>query len=942
MAIKPSQGISKGANLTPIGARFRQRKISVKQPLPIYLLKDLPTLDITNELEPSHVNHLSQNANQQRNVNGIETGVDKHEEDEVHLQKVINAAQKALLGSKNKTGEKKKEEESQAEEQVYIPTPDASKIWTEAPKFYEDVSFKQPTTLIKFGATVESTIGIEFCMDEVDEDFWNNKLNKEYPRGKYPADGSRNGKESDDERKCSESEFEMICDMFEKVIEEKQPFLSMDPSNILSYDELSSIIMEEYKGIRDNLTTSRADDSFQSSSSVYLAERLSDELSYEPFITLFDKGDVGGSNNRPRRIAKLLELFGLPVYEHWKNRKIERNGKSIHPTLKFEDPNASEKDNENDPYICFRRREFRQVRKTRRADTLGAEKIRMLQKSIHKARDIVLNVSQREILRLKSLKHEQAIFELRSETKGVKRSVGIKGDDHLFYPHRKKKIKEIKREDDEKENTRARHREKRARYGYSREGSIVAHANGARASLAPSMGNQQQHVSQYNRQDEAAPSSSQPYVKLPPSRIPDMDLVTVSLVLEEKNETIRRAVLEKLKRRKEQESDFVNLTDDPYQPYFNILTNKDHKKFEMTHLPYSSIAASDYHEFVTANLMSEDLKALLEEGKKPLPGTKVFRGSNGELIPSKVFPHLCTLLDDYDNPQERPNYIAQLFSNIENNNFSGYNNGYSLQPPDTNRYTYQGGFSDPIFRIRRRVGRNNMTYLDRRGLMRRPDEAIDSYLKSVASERQIDALQGNDTAPNVYNSKEDEIKRLDSRWKFDSDLTEYERGLQEPISFDPSNLNLISDDTQSIRFGSMLLAKSYDHLREIVLQRLHLLMHQPRKMALSNNHHHGTHSNNQSDKRNFGDDLGKNDRSQQIPNNASPHYQDRRTFSNNGSLGVQANLNQEKADSDIRMGPKLATQHLKSPLLQSQTQLKSNKSLTQKPTTSNVGQQKES
>lgn len=940
MAIKPSQGISKGANQTPIGARFRQRKISVKQPLPIYLLKDLPALDITNELEPSHVNHLSLNTSQQRNVNGIETGVDKNEEEEVHLQQVINAAQKALLGSKNKTGDKKKEEELQTEEQVYIPTPDASKIWTEAPKFYEDEPFKQPTALIKFGATVESTIGIEYCMDEVDEDFWNNRLSKDYPKEKSSADGTKNERESDDERRCSESEFEMICDIFEKVIEEKQPFLSMDPSNILSYDELSSIIMEEYKGIRDNLTTSRADDSFQSSSSVYLAERLSDELSYEPFVTLFDKGGTNGSKNRPRRIPKLLELFGLPIYEHWKKRKIERNGKSIHPTLKFEDPNASEKDNENDPYICFRRREFRQVRKTRRADTLGAEKIRMLQKSIHRARDIVLNVSQREILKLNSLKHEQAIFELRCETKGIKRSVGIKGDDHLFYPHKKKKIKEIKREDGEKENARARHREKKAKYGYSRESSSSAHPNGTRASPAPSVGNQQhQYVSQYNRQDEAASSSSQPYVKLPPSRIPDMDLVTVSLVLEEKNETIKRAVLEKLKRRKEQESGFVNLTDDPYQPYFNILTNKDHKKFEMAHLPYSSIAASDYHEFITANLMSDDLKTLLEEGKRPLPGTKVFRGSNGELIPSKVFPHLCTLLNDHDNQQERPNYITQLLSNIENNNFSGYNNGYSLQHSDTNRHTYQDGFSDPIFRIRRRVGRNNITYLDRRGLMRRPDEAIDSYVKSCSSEKQLDALEENNTAPDVYSSKADEIRRLDSRWKFDSDLTEYERGLQEPISLDPSNLNLISDETQSIRFGSMLLAKSYDHLREIVLQRLHLLMNQPRKMALSNNHY-GTHANNQPDKRKLGDGVGRNDRLQ-LSNNSQNHYQDSRTLPNNGNLGAQASLNQEKIDSDIKTGPKLATQHLKSPLLQSQTQLKSNKSLMQKPLTSNAGQQKE-
>ena len=85
------------------------------------------------------------------------------------------------------------------------------------------------------------------------------------------------------------------------------------------------------------------------------------------------------STSAVRPIPKLFELFGRPVYDHWKERKIERKGKTIQPTLKFEDPNSNEKENDNDPYICFRRREFRQARKTRRADTIGAERIRLMQ-----------------------------------------------------------------------------------------------------------------------------------------------------------------------------------------------------------------------------------------------------------------------------------------------------------------------------------------------------------------------------------------------------------------------------------------------------------------------------------------------------------------------------------------------------------------------------------
>lgn len=51
--------------------------------------------------------------------------------------------------------------------------------------------------------------------------------------------------------------------------------------------------------------------------------------------------------------------------------------------------------------------------------------------------------------------------------------------------------------------------------------------------------------------------------------------------------------------------------------------------------------------------------------------------------------------------------------------------------------------------------------------------------------------------------EEDSRKRLQSRWKFD---TEYES--PEPFSLDPSKLNGISPSTQSIRFGSMLLNRT--------------------------------------------------------------------------------------------------------------------------------------
>lgn len=753
MAAAPPPAKNQGkAKQHVTGARFRQRKISVKQPLTIYKQRDLPTLD-SNELEPSQVHHLNSNASssstqQPRDLHAVETGVDKNEEEEVHLQQVINAAQKALLGSK-------KEEKSS---DMYIPTPDASRIWPEAHKYYKDQKFKQPETYIKFSATVEDTVGVEYNMDEVDEKFYRETLCKYYPKKKNKSD--------ENNRKCTELEFETICDKLEKTIEARQPFLSMDPSNILSYEELSSYIVDQFKSAvkTSNPYIVTNGGNLEYISTTALKERLSKEIKYEPFVTIFDKNQMSTSAVRP--IPKLFELFGRPVYDHWKERKIERKGKTIQPTLKFEDPNSNEKENDNDPYICFRRREFRQARKTRRADTIGAERIRLMQKSLHRARDLIMSVSEREILKLDNFQAEHELFKARCATKACKRELNIKGDEYLFFPHKKKKI--VRTEDEEKEK-------KREKKKQDQELALKQQQ---------ALQQQQQQPPQPPQPPQQAPSkqdgtsTSQPYVKLPPAKVPDMDLVTVSLVLKEKNETIKRAVLEKLRKRKEHDKGFINLTDDPYQPFFDISTNRAE---ELSHIPYSSIAATHYHQFNTSNYMNDQLKKLLEE-KKPLPGVKTFLGSNGELVPSKAFPHLLSLLEE--KYKATSGYIERLLQSVETQDFSSYTNGFKdVEPKETN---------EPVMafpqRIRRRVGRAGRVFLDHQQEYPQPNFLQDT-----------DRVGG---IPDVY-CKEDAIKRLQSKWKFD---TEYKT--TEPFSLDPSKLNGISPSTQSIRFGSMLLNRT--------------------------------------------------------------------------------------------------------------------------------------
>lgn len=810
MAILPSKNASSGK--AGAGARFRQRKISVKVTLPIFNQKDVSGGEL--ELEPSQLHHLNSGAAQQpRDLHAIETGVDKNEEDEVHLQQVINAAQRVLLGASDSKDDKG------LASSVYIPTPDASKLWKDAPKYYSDLKFIEPESYIKFSATVEDTLGVEYNMDEADEEFFNNTLVKEYPESQMKSDkrkvekGSTSDSPSEDTKACSELEFEAICDRFEKTIEEKQPFLSMDPSTILSYKELSSIILDEFNSSTNKdypylLTGSN----LKYISTTSLKEKLSKELSFEPFVTTFDKDQL--STCSTRSIPKLMQLFGQPVYDHWKARKLERKGKAITASLKFEDPNANEKDNDNDPYICFRRREFRQARKTRRADNLGAERIRLMQKSLKRARELVFDVCKRELLKLQTWEADYEIFKLRSEAKSVKRAVGIKGDDHLFYPHKRKRIIKIEPEEEEEVEYTKTKKERRRQQDCD----------------SPAFATSKERLANGQTQPEA--SSTQPYVKLPPSKIPDMDLVTVSLVLKEKNETIKRAVLEKLRKRKDHDKGYVNITYDPYQPFFNISTNKGNKNMELSHIPYSSIASSNYHQVNTTNVLSDQLKKLLEDGKRPYPGMKTFSGSNGELIPSKPFPHLQTLLKDHLNSKvNNSGYVAQLLSNIESNNFSTYSNGFGKQENDEDEDGSH--ISGPIFRLRKRAGRANRIFVDRKGLMSRPDEAINTWLNESANldGEEQDNMDVEKVVPNAYDCKADAVKRMDSRWRFDDDYSEYDKGIRNPFSLDPSRLNSISEDTQSIRFGSMLLSKSYDLLRESAHQR-QVLIQQARMRAL--------------------------------------------------------------------------------------------------------------
>ncbi|KAF2094992.1 hypothetical protein NA57DRAFT_26938, partial [Rhizodiscina lignyota] len=269
----------------------------------------------------------------------VETGVEKGEEIEHHLQKIINSAQDNAASSK-----------------AYIPTRETVESDLQYDLYYPQ-RFAQPATYIRFSSTVEDCMGTPYCMNEDDEGFLK-ALNSRKPKSPQ----------------CSEDQFEEVMSFLEETASTKQPYVGVGESQPLSLEELE---------------TSRDD-----------------------------------------TVSDAAWRFAQDIYEHWKMQRIKRDNQPLMPTLKFE-RNADT--DESDPYVCFRRREIRQVRKTRGRDAQVNEKLKRLRMELESARQLLHFVKQREIGRRDQLAADRAIFEHRSKFKEIKRHLGNKeGDEDLI------------------------------------------------------------------------------------------------------------------------------------------------------------------------------------------------------------------------------------------------------------------------------------------------------------------------------------------------------------------------------------------------------------------------------------------------------------------------------------------------------------------------------
>lgn len=307
--------------------KVRYKKLGVKTPLPV-LRED--------QIDPTEYESLTSESQ-------IATGVEQAEENEYHLQAVLQGAGVA------------------ADKEIPVPPPQESTLNYE--ELYPQL-FSKPATYIRFSQTVEECIGCMYDMSEDDEAFL-----KSYNQKRAPS------------AQLSDDDFEKIMEVFEDTAYLKAPYAAVDQT-IVAYDEM-------LHGLHD-----------------------------------LDKSKV--------------MPHAKDIYEYWKSRRQASANKSLHPTLKFE---MHQESDEMDPYVCFRRREVRQTRKTRARDVQSADKLKRLRKELEEGRQLVLASHNRELLKAEMLKIDRAIFEQRAMLKEHKIRLGIKTDDEDLIHQKPQKRK---------------------------------------------------------------------------------------------------------------------------------------------------------------------------------------------------------------------------------------------------------------------------------------------------------------------------------------------------------------------------------------------------------------------------------------------------------------------------------------------------------------------
>lgn len=187
----------------------------------------------------------------------------------------------------------------------------------------------------------------------------------------------------DKSKQCSEDTFEEVMNFFEEVSKREQPFANLGSAPILTLDEMRNACDDD--------------------------EPLSSDAQW----------------------------FMSPVYEYWAGRKGDR---PLMPSIKVRVLDATSEADEADPYVCFRRREVRQTRKTRGRDAQIVEKLKKLRWELEQGRSIVELIRLREETSKEALENNRKLFDQRQalkEVKITKQIIGEKGEDEELLVNQK-------------------------------------------------------------------------------------------------------------------------------------------------------------------------------------------------------------------------------------------------------------------------------------------------------------------------------------------------------------------------------------------------------------------------------------------------------------------------------------------------------------------------
>lgn len=331
----------------------------------------------------------------------------------------------------------------------HIPTPEAKQVLQDAEyqQLYPHGAYSDPVTYLRSSQTVEeSNRGPAYCLDEDDNDWlqdWNKKASEALAvalkSARSPiASAKGKGKErtreeivnslveeNGDLRVISEDEFEMVITVFERVSAEQVPFAHLDVSRLPSLEDLLPSF-DPNSSLADLAQPELPELPWEHHTHGFASSSKSDGSSNHNKANGWSIHQRGHDNERwspdnPFRNLASLKGVAKIVYPWWKQRREERQGKQIVPALNFDESN------DNDPYVCFRRREVKTIRKTRKTDAMHLHKLIKLRAELDQAAKLMSLVVHRERTKRASLAQDRVLWEKARDLLEVKRTWNIVG-----------------------------------------------------------------------------------------------------------------------------------------------------------------------------------------------------------------------------------------------------------------------------------------------------------------------------------------------------------------------------------------------------------------------------------------------------------------------------------------------------------------------------------